>query len=67
MRDPARIDTVLATLRALWETSPDLRLGQLIVIAAAPREPVPEIFHIEDDVLLENLEQHLRREQPSRP
>ena len=30
-RDPARIDPILARLRAAWHRSPDLRLGQLIV------------------------------------
>ena len=30
-RDPSRIDPILARLRAAWQRSPDLRLGQLIV------------------------------------
>ena len=55
MRDPARIERVLATLRRVWEQNPDLRLGQLVVIATKPDEPCPEVFHVEDDVLLRGL------------
>ena len=55
MRDPARIDDVLAALRAAWQESPDLRLGQLIVNAVRPTQPCPEVYHAEDDVLLRGL------------
>ena len=55
MRDPARIDDVLAALRAAWVESPDLRLGQLIVNAVRPKESCPEVFYTEDDVLLQRL------------
>jgi len=55
MRDPARIDDVLAALRAAWTESPDLRLGQLIVNAVRPTNPCPEIFYTEDDVLVRQL------------
>jgi hypothetical protein len=55
MRDPTRIDAVLAALRAAWVESPDLRLGQLIVNAVRPSTPCPEIFHAEDDALLRRL------------
>ena len=55
MRDPVRIDDALATLRAVWSESPDLRLGQLLVNAVRPAEPCPEIFYVEDDVLLLKL------------
>ncbi len=51
MRDPSRIDEMLAALRDIWEESPDLRLGQLIVNAIRPADPCPEIFYIEDDGL----------------
>lgn len=46
---------MLALLREVWEASPDLRLGQLIVIAARPREPCPELFYIEDDNIVSGL------------
>ena len=55
MRDPKRIERILATLRRVWEQDPDLRLGQLVVIATRPQQPCPEVFHVEDDVLLEGL------------
>jgi len=55
MRDPARIDVLLAALRAAWVESPDLRLGQLIVNAVRPSNPCPEVFHAEDDALLRGL------------
>jgi len=55
MRDPARIDDALAMLRAAWSESPDLRLGQLLVNAVRPTGPCPEIFYIEDDVLVRKL------------
>jgi len=55
MRDPARIDNVLAALRAVWLESPDLRLGQLVVSAIRPTDPCPEVFHAEDDAILRGL------------
>lgn len=55
MRDPSRIDEVLAALREAWLESPDLRLGQLIVNAIRPSNPCPEIFYKEDDELLKGL------------
>ena len=55
MRDPARIDDVLAAMRAAWAESPDLRLGQLIVNAVRPTNPCPEVFHTEDDALVRGL------------
>ena len=55
MRDPARIDNVLAALRAVWLESPDLRLGQLVVSVIRPTDPCPEVFHAEDDAILKGL------------
>lgn len=55
MRDPARIDELLAALRAAWAESPDLRLGQLVVNAVRPTQPCPEVFYAEDDALLQGL------------
>jgi hypothetical protein len=55
MRDPARIETVLSTLRRIWKEHPDLRLGQLFVNAARPEQPCPELFYLEDDALVEGL------------
>ena len=55
MRDPDRIDEVLAALRAVWIQQDQLRLGQLVVIATSPSSPCPEVFNIEDDALLKGL------------
>ena len=55
MRDPERIEVLLNTLRVVWEANPDLRLGQIMVIATKPRDPTPEIFNIEDELLLQGL------------
>ena len=60
MRDPARIERILATLRRVWELEPDLRLGQLVVIATRPQMPCPEVFRVEDDVLLNGLLEYER-------
>jgi uncharacterized protein YihD (DUF1040 family) len=55
MRDPERIEVMLNALREAWCASPDLRLGQLIVNAVRPSEPCPQVFYIEDDVMLDRL------------
>lgn len=55
MRDPARINEVLAVLRVAWQLDPDLRLGQLIVNAVRPSSPCPDVFYVEDDKLAESL------------
>lgn len=60
VRNPARIDQVLGLLREVWTRSPDLRLGQLIVNAARPGHPCPEVFAIEGTVLARRLEGMLR-------
>ena len=55
MRDPRRIEEILREIGEIWRKEPDLRLGQLVVIGARPREPQPHIFYVEDEVLLEGL------------
>lgn len=67
MRDPARIDGVLDAIRRAWQLEPDLRLGQLIVIATRPRQPCLEVFNIEDDALLKGLEKYIERTSPLLP
>ncbi|KLD69318.1 hypothetical protein Y887_17500 [Xanthomonas pisi DSM 18956] len=62
MRDPARIDQVLALLEEVWRRDPDLRLGQLIYNAARLREPqLFEVFSIEDSMLQEGLIRYLEK------
>lgn len=55
-QDPARIEQVLAALQKVWEEFPDLRLGQLLVNAIRPSQPCPELFSVEDTVLVRMLE-----------
>lgn len=55
MRDPERIDGVLAAVKEAWQCDPDLRLGQLMMIAVKPELPCREMFYIEDDALLRSL------------
>jgi len=45
----------MAQLQADWERNPDLRLMQLLVGLIKPKEPCPEVFYLEDEVLLELL------------
>jgi hypothetical protein len=53
MRDYNRIPLALARLKALWELTPDLRLGQLLVNAVGE----DRMYYIEDEQLLEALEE----------
>jgi uncharacterized protein YihD (DUF1040 family) len=59
MRDPERIPKTLKALEEIWKRHPDLRLGQLLVIAAAKHVGAfrcPEVFYLEDDDLINELE-----------
>ncbi len=58
MRDPERIDSILEQLRTIWQREPDLRLGQLIVIATKPSESCLEVFNIEDERLAAGLAEY---------
>jgi hypothetical protein len=53
MRDPDRIDPMLAGLGALWKRYPDMRLGQLVVNLARDDAAT---FYVEDDVMAEQIE-----------
>jgi uncharacterized protein YihD (DUF1040 family) len=61
VRDPARIDPILELLREVWTRSPDLRLGQLLINAAGPKEPCSEVHAIEDTVLARRLQRLLQQ------
>lgn len=65
MRDPDRIDVVLAAVREAWVDQPDARLTQLLVNAlayermgsAAPLPSVPpEFYNAEEHSILRGLE-----------
>lgn len=64
MRDPKRIDRILAKLGELWKLYPDQRLGQLIENYVIPTGEMrgPNtcwLFYAEDDVSELNLDKVL--------
>lgn len=65
MRDPARIEGMLAKLGEVWRKSPDLRLGQLVYhlgsVAREMRGYQAEVFHVEDGDMLNAIERELER------
>jgi hypothetical protein len=61
MRNPARIDQVLAVVREIWQRHPDLRLGQLLINAVQPATPCPELYAVEDTALVRKLESLAKR------
>ncbi len=54
--DPIQIDNMLDLVRQVWMRNPYWRLGQLVVNAAHPHDPCPEIFYIEDAKLQKGLQ-----------
>jgi len=54
MRDPERIDKILARVREVWKTYPDLRLLQLLYNCF---EKEHTAYYLEDDVLLKKLDE----------
>lgn len=54
MRDPDRIDPMLAELAVLWKKYPDLRLGQLL-------ENLGVQYYTEDDTVLDAI-RHVTKE-----
>ena len=55
MRDKKRIPKILNHLEEIWNENPDLRLGQIIMIATRPKSTCPEVFYIEDDEILKGI------------
>jgi len=53
MRDPQRIDKVLAKVREVWKTYPDLRLLQLL-LNTLPKDSMA--YYLEDDELLKRID-----------
>lgn len=60
MRDPKRIDRMMALLLDYWKKNPDMRLAQIVVNAAGNSEP----FHIEDDLVEQGLNNGVERLKP---
>lgn len=56
MRDPNRIEPMLALIRKIWYEQPDLRLTQLIMNALAMNK---DPYYIEDEHLEASLEDYL--------
>ena len=61
MRDPKRIEPMIQLVWDVWQRSPDLRLGQILVNAIRPTEPCPQVFSAEDDTIARGLEEMLKR------
>ncbi len=58
-RDPRHIAEMLELVEMVWRQSPDMRLGQLLVCAAAygsRGKAGADLFNIEDPVLVAGLE-----------
>ena len=56
MRDPKRIDVVLAKIREEWTKYPDLRLMQLLVNVLG----VGDHFYVEDEEFLAKLAEYAK-------
>lgn len=54
MKDPKRIDRILAQIKRVWAAHPELRLGQLLCVVRSDFEEGP--FHYEDKLLEAALE-----------
>lgn len=62
VRDPKRIEKVLAAVRAAWYENPDLRLTQLLFNhAAGPGETAGRFYNTEDDDLVILIQTDARR------
>ena len=55
MRDKNRMPLILMELEKIWNENPDLRLGQLIMMATRPKGTCPEVFYIEDEDMLRGI------------
>lgn len=72
MRDPTRIDRMLALLGSAWKANPDMRLGQLVVaLGSGLTAAWPDVFHVEDGAMERALEkwiaEDVKRARAGRP
>ncbi len=58
MRDPKRIEPMLALIRKIWYQYPDLRLTQLIMNALSMNQ---DPYYVRDEQLKEALEKDIER------
>ena len=56
IRDPSRIDKILGELSILWKGVPDWRLGQLIYNLSVSLGPNANLFYMEDEDLLKQIQ-----------
>jgi uncharacterized protein YihD (DUF1040 family) len=63
MRDEARIKRIVNILYRVWELYPDLRIGQLLSIAATygDKKFSKDVFPIEDDIMESGLKMMLKK------
>jgi uncharacterized protein YihD (DUF1040 family) len=55
-RDPERIDKTLNIIKRIWKQHPDLRITQLMSIAASKYGwPRVDLFYLEEDMLIDGL------------
>ena len=57
MRDPNRIDRLLAKLAEVWKKYPQLRLGQLILNVI--NDPV--LYYVEDQDLIDSIVDYYKK------
>lgn len=53
MKDKAHISQIISDLKRIWEYTPDLRLGQLLLNAVNGNEN--KLFYIEDQELIDTM------------
>lgn len=61
MRDSNRIEIILDKLKIYWLEHPDLRLGQIISNFGYEVRGDNDPFYIEDDIMLNVIEEHLKK------
>lgn len=66
MRNPARIGYTLQCIANVWREHPDMRLGQLLCVAANYAAPpkVGVLFYMEDEPLIDGLQAFGRTQPP---
>jgi uncharacterized protein YihD (DUF1040 family) len=58
MRNPERIEPMIALIRKIWYRAPDLRLTQLIMNALKMND---DPYYVEDDKLKKALEEYIEK------
>lgn len=57
MRDPKRIERIIALLLEAWNKNPSWRLTQLVINASDTHHDCGPVFYMEDDEFEKQLEQ----------